>query len=556
MQPSKEKLAAFVAFAPGSDEGAAFMYLEVSIAMPLIARVSYVTDCTLKSANTLSEAVDQYYENPAKFSHNLVKTPEKAKIRPGAPSPAVIMGAALRRPHTNAVIEAGSVRARDEQEMQNMLQSVQLAYRIYNPEIEPDHDADYYCGCAIHQYKRRQMNRLGVQHMWSKAVMYPGEKAYHGCYQMPVFTNNPYSYSVISPYGFGSSFIGIQIPDPHYHAKSVHQTIKLNAALNVKAQASINSKEPNFSIWEIDQLETSMSNMAVAGPSTYGDNKSARTSKISRLKNTLSIKSSEERAVSKLRKRLAYAVELQNAILEEENYRWPGQNERRIVVAYQENIGMVSRTAELRARQPIQYLHLLRAGYFEPIPVNWANLASNPLKFTIDVTAGWRGITPAWRGYEDTAEERLYWVLNHREGVGKVRLKPDMISALSMARARMASAVEPPPAYYSPDDTCYVQHTSKGYSRQVMPAPFRSCDAPEVPTDDTMILLDVSGSMEFDPIRPNYNQYLITEFSRSTQPKNKGVLARLMIDLCKLLTLCYRRSKGHHPSIRRCNGQS
>lgn len=42
MQPSKEKIAAFLAFAPGSEEGAAFMYLEVSIAMPLIARVSYV----------------------------------------------------------------------------------------------------------------------------------------------------------------------------------------------------------------------------------------------------------------------------------------------------------------------------------------------------------------------------------------------------------------------------------------------------------------------------------------------------------------------------------
>jgi hypothetical protein len=37
-----------------------------------------------------------------------------------------------------------------------------------------------------------------------------------------------------------------------------------------------------------------------------------------------------------------------------------------------------------------------------------------------------------------------------------------------------------------------------------------------------MILLDVSGSMDFDPVRPNYNQYLITGYSRSTQPKNKG----------------------------------
>ena len=218
----------------------------------------------------------------------------------------------------------------------------------------------------------------------------------------------------------------------------------------------------------------------------------------------------------------ARGQELRNAILEEEYGRWPDQEWRQIVAAYQEKVGMTRKIADLRARHPTQYLHLLRAGYFEPIPVAWANLASNPLKFSIEASAGWRGITPAWRGYEDTAEERLYWVLNHREGSVGMRMKPDIISAMNMARARMASAVEPPPAYYSANDTCHLQHTSEGYSKQVMPAPFRAFDAPEVPTDDTMILLDVSGSMDFDPVRPNYNQYLITGYSRSTQPKNKG----------------------------------
>ena len=106
-------------------------------------------------------------------------------------------------------------------------------------------------------------------------------------------------------------------------------------------------------------------------------------------------------------------------------------------------------------------------------------------------------------------------------------MKPDMISELDMARARMASAVEPPPVYYSADDTCHLQHTSEGYSKQVMPAPFRAFDAAEVPTDNTMILLDVSGSMDFDPIRPIYNQYLITGYAPSTQPKNKGELCIL-----------------------------
>jgi len=186
-------------------------------------------------------------------------------------------------------------------------------------------------------------------------------------------------------------------------------------------------------------------------------------------------------------------------------------------------VGMTQKIADLRARQPIQYLHLLRAGFFEPIPVAWATMNSNPLKFNIEAAAGWRGITPAWRGFEDTAEERLYWVLNHREGsIGK-RLKPDMISAMNMARARMASAVEPPPIYFSPGDTCHLQHTSEGYSKQVMPPPFMPFDAPETANDDTMILLDVSGSMDFDPVRPNYNEMLITGYSRSTQPKNKDV---------------------------------
>lgn len=90
-------------------------------------------------------------------------------------------------------------------------------------------------------------------------------------------------------------------------------------------------------------------------------------------------------------------------------------------------------------------IRILTTRMIEPIPVAWATLNSNPLKFSIEAAAGWRGITPSWRGYEDTAEERLYWVLNHREGSVGMRLKPDVISEMNMARARMASAVEPPP---------------------------------------------------------------------------------------------------------------
>ncbi|KAK9242633.1 hypothetical protein V1506DRAFT_562735 [Lipomyces tetrasporus] len=431
-----------------------------------------------------------------------------------------------RRPHTNPVIEAGHIRARDEQQMQNLLQSLQIQYGIYNSEIEPEHDTDYYCDCPIHNYMRLKSSRSEVQDMWSRAVMYPGEKAYNDNYQTPtIFSNNPYRRRVVSPYGYYQPAWGPQKPNPDSHARSIHQTIQLNNTLNREAQGKIDAKEPKVNIWDDSKVNVAMSNMTIA---TTGDQKrpaekashekrqsisgplrndntetSTKSFKLASFRKSLGIKSSEEKAVAKTTKEIAHARELRNAILAEEQGRWPDEQWRQIVAVYQEKVGMTRKIAHLRARQPIQYLHLLRAGYFEPIPVSWAGAASNPLKFSIEAAAGWRGITLMWRGYEDTAEERLYWVLNHREGSVGMRMKPDFISAMDMARARMASAVEPPPEYYSV--------TSRAYGR------------PAVPADDSMILLDVSGSMDFNPVRPNYSKYLITGYSKSTQPKNKDV---------------------------------
>jgi hypothetical protein len=381
----------------------------------------------------------------------------------------------------------------------------------------------------------------------------------------------------VSPYGYyRSAWGGQQRPHPGYHAQSIHQTIALNNSLNAEAQASVDAREPRVNIWDDGALDAAMSQLNIAAAnnkkrpikasdkklpdkkqpinasdqklldkkqpikesdgkyldetrqsvaSSFANGKEekpAKSSRLSSVRKSIGIKSSEEKAVEKTEKMIDKSREIRNAILAEEDGRWPDDQWRYIVAVYQEKVGMTNKIADLRARHPIQYLHLLKAGYFEPIPVAWANQASNPLKFSIEAAAGWRGITPAWRGYEDTAEERLYWVLNHREGSVGMRMKPDFISEMNMARARMATAVEPPPQYYSATDTCHVQRTSAGYSKQVMPTPFVAYDRPEVPTDDTMILLDVSGSMDFDPLRPNYNQYLITGYSRSTQPKNKG----------------------------------
>jgi hypothetical protein len=207
---------------------------------------------------------------------------------------------------------------------------------------------------------------------------------------------------------------------------SVQQTIQLNATLNAEAQDAIDAKEPALSIWDIDQLDSSMSDMTIATTSsgqlddkkqpgskvstekrnsvaeghTNSTVEGAKPSKFAGFKKVLSIKSPEQKAAARTEKMSVHGRQLRKAILEEEHGRWPDLEWRRIVAVYQEKVGMTRKIADLRTRHPTQYLHLLRAGYFEPIPVAWANLASNPLKFSIEASAGWRGITPAWRGYE------------------------------------------------------------------------------------------------------------------------------------------------------------
>lgn len=314
----------------------------------------------------------------------------------------------------------------------------------------------------------------------------------------------------------------------------LNQTIALNNDLNRQAQMSVDAKEPKGNIWSEETLESALSRLSLQskeGSSSQEKRQSVasssaapeKASKLAKFKKSIGLKTEEEKEAIRIEQVFMDNRILRESILEEESGRWQDEQTLQIVRTYQDKVGMASKIAHLRMHQPLQYLHLLRAGYFEPIPVAWAGSNSNPLKFSIESAAGWRGITPAWRGFEDTAEERLYWVLNHREGSVGMRMKPDFKSEMLMAQQRMASAVEPPPEYYSATDTCHLQNTSPGYSKQVMPSPFRPFDRPEMPTDDTMILLDVSGSMDFDPVRPCYNRYLITGYTRTMQPKNKDV---------------------------------
>jgi hypothetical protein len=426
-----------------------------------------------------------------------------------------------RRLHENPLTRAANIRAQDEHEMQKMLHSVQLSSRIYNPEIEPEHETHLLCECPVHKYWKRRLDRLDVHEMWSKAVLYPGEKLYHDFAHLRLSNNNPYS-NVMTSYALaGSSMYGIAKPDPQLHAKFIQQTLALDSVLNEKAQAAVQLLEPAFNIWELEQLESLVSNMSLTRRlSTDGELPGERSSKRSSFRKALSVRSSDERTACKIKKRLAGSFELRNEILKEEKSRWQDGIDRQIISTYQEHVGIARAVSEIRTQRPIQYLHLLRAGYFEPIPVAWQSQASNPLRFRIDASAGWRGVTPAWRGYKDMAEERLHWLLNHRAR-SQSATKQDLISELQLARERISSAVAPNSRYHSPDDICRNQYPREGYSNQIS-QPNEHNYSVRSPTDETMILLDVRGAMDFSPLQPNYNQHLITGFSKVNQPKNKG----------------------------------
>ncbi len=58
--------------------------------------------------------------------------------------------------------------------MQNMLLVVQGQHGIYNSDIEPEHDTEYYCSCDICRYQRRKQSRQDALYKWQRAVMYPG----------------------------------------------------------------------------------------------------------------------------------------------------------------------------------------------------------------------------------------------------------------------------------------------------------------------------------------------------------------------------------------------
>lgn len=78
-----------------------------------------------KGADTINEAINQFYEQPDTYSHNpvsrmidTVDPTEEANMQADAPpsyaSLVNVVSEPQYPPHTNAVIEAAKVRARDE----------------------------------------------------------------------------------------------------------------------------------------------------------------------------------------------------------------------------------------------------------------------------------------------------------------------------------------------------------------------------------------------------------------------------------------------------------
>lgn len=213
--------------------------------------------------------------------------------------------------------------------------------------------------------------------------MYPGEKSHiAGSHTFSLF--NPYLTDIVSPYGYigvlnntrygiTASYNPIIQPDPELHMHSIQQTLKVNDMLNQQAKAHIDAKEPKRSIWATED--------ALGGQTdAEGQTDVNHLSKLDRAKKFLHINAS--------RKESEEAQTLRQAILEEEAGRWSDDMSRQIATEYQNHMGIARKIAQLRVYQPIQYLHLLRAGYFDPIPVAWAERAANPLMFTIDAAAG------------------------------------------------------------------------------------------------------------------------------------------------------------------------
>jgi hypothetical protein len=124
MHPSEDDVAKFLAIAPDAGEGTAFVFLEVRYLVSLHSLTITLTKISVKGADTLDDAVGQYFENPNKYSQSSISSMSKSvndtkvtKSRDYPPSShavSAVKNGTQYKVHTNAVIHAGNIRAQDE----------------------------------------------------------------------------------------------------------------------------------------------------------------------------------------------------------------------------------------------------------------------------------------------------------------------------------------------------------------------------------------------------------------------------------------------------------
>ena len=195
-----------------------------------------------------------------------------------------------------------------------------------------------------------------------------------------------------------------------------------------------------------------------------------------------------------------------------EHWGAPGTTVREIIMRY----WMATRTMEhwkyLYTHQHADFRKYFRKGYMEPIPIEWVRTQRLAWKY------------PEYSQWETAGEKRLYYILNHallpdgRKPTGNLRPLNITLNCQEIIRrgnARNAKAVELDPQKLSMYQSEYdVFHNDKKiqshkYSKQVQNIMYETrraalnelAEGIRGGTEhiETMLLLDVSGSMTWNP---------------------------------------------------------
>ena len=237
--------------------------------------------------------------------------------------------------------------------------------------------------------------------------------------------------------------------------------------------------------------------------------------------------------------------------------RWgaPGNITYEMVMRYWVATRMQQHWEYLHANHPRQFKKYLEKGYMEPIPTAWVQ--SNQLAYIYPEDSYW----------ETPAEKRLYYLLNNGvmpDGSRHAPMRPlninrDRWTIIQRGNARNARQVRLDPqklsAYRSPGDVFQgdKQIQSHEYSYQVPNTVYAArtqalhelADGIIHGTDhlETMLLIDVSGSMTWNPHRGILGPDGVTR--RHDQPSNIALVEHLVH---RVLHHMIPRARKEHPN--------